>query len=69
MRLIARFPDQRQASALVDSLRNGGFDRGDMIVSDLAKEQEWNNVEDAAKGMIFMKSGRDGLGEFETLTL
>lgn len=65
MRLVARFPDQRQVSALVDSLRNGGFDRKDMIISDLAEEQKWNNVEDAAKETIFIKSERDGLGEIE----
>lgn len=66
MRLIARLPDQRQVGALVDSLRNIGFDRKDMIISDLAQEQEFNNVEDAAKEMIFIKSERDGLGEIET---
>ena len=65
MRLIARIPDKRQVSALVDSLRNIGFDRGDMIISDLAGESEYTSVEEAAKDMIFTKSERDGLGEYE----
>lgn len=38
MRLIARLPDQDQVGALVDSLKNAGFDRVDMIISDMDKE-------------------------------
>ena len=68
MRIIGRFPDERQVGFVVDSLKNGGFDRGDMIISNLAEEQHWNNVEDAAREMIFIKSERDGLGEYETFT-
>ncbi len=66
MRIVARFPDQHQASALIDSLRNAGFDRKDMIVSDLAKEPVWNTTEEAAQEMTFIKSEREGLGEIET---
>ena len=66
MRLVARFPDERQASALVDSLRNVGFDRKDMIISDLAKEPTSHSIEEASREMIFIKSERDGLGEIET---
>lgn len=66
MRLIARFPDQRQVSALVDTLRNNGFDRGDMIISDMAGEQKYSSVEKATdEGMIFIKSETDGLGELK----
>jgi hypothetical protein len=66
MRLIARFPDQRQVSALVDTLRNNGYDRGDMIISDLADEQKYSSVEKATdEGVIFIKSETDGLGELE----
>ena len=68
MRLIARFLDQRQASALIDSLRNVGLDRKDMIVSSLAKEQEFHNIKAAAENMIFIKSEREGLGELVTFT-
>lgn len=66
MRLVARFPDRRQASALIDTLKNNGFDRKDMIVSDLAKEQEYTTVEEAAEEITFIKTERDGLGEIET---
>lgn len=38
MRIAGRFPDQHQVSAAVDSLRNLGLDRKDMIISDVAKE-------------------------------
>ncbi|MGE5631543.1 MAG: hypothetical protein ACM3TR_10655 [Caulobacteraceae bacterium] len=66
MRLIARFPDERQIGELVDSLRNAGFDRKDMIISDLAKEQKWDTVEEAAEEISFIKTERKGLGEIET---
>ncbi|MBC9784612.1 hypothetical protein H1S01_08820 [Heliobacterium chlorum] len=66
MRLIARFMNKEQVSALVDSLRNAGFDRKDMIISDLWEEQKWENFEDAAKEVAFIKMERDGLGEVET---
>lgn len=65
MRLIARFPDQRQVGALVDSLRNAGFDRKDMIISDLADTHTFNTVEEAAEEISFIKSERNGLGEIE----
>jgi hypothetical protein len=66
MRLIARMPDQRQVGALVDSLRNIGLDRKDMVISDMAEEQKYSNVEEATDaGMIFVKSEREGLGEME----
>lgn len=66
MRIIGRFPNEKQVSALVDSLRNIGLDRKDMIISDMAKEQKFLTVEDAAKDMIFLKSERDGLDDIET---
>lgn len=66
MRLIARFPEQRQASALIDSLRNVGLDRKDMIVSDLAKEQKFSSFDEAAEEVIFIKTEREGLGELGT---
>lgn len=53
-------------SAAVDSLRNIGLDRKDMIISDLAEDQKYRTVEEAAENMIFIKSEREGLGEFQT---
>lgn len=67
MRLIARFPDQRQVSALVDSLRNIGFDRGDMIIGDLADEPRYDSVEEATEeGISMVKTERDGLNDTGT---
>lgn len=66
MRLIARLPDEKQVSALVDSLRNIGIDRRDLIISNLADEQKFQTVDDASKDMIFIKSERDGYDEIET---
>lgn len=66
MRLIARFPDQRQVGALVDSLKNAGFDRKDMIISDLADTQVFRTTEEAAEEISFIKTERNGLGEIET---
>lgn len=66
LRLIARFPDIKQASAVVDTLKKAGFDRKDMIISDLAKEQKYNSTEEASEDITFIKTERDGLGEYET---
>ena len=66
MRLIARFRDQHLVSSLVDTLRNEGFDRKDMIISDLAEKQKFRTVEEAAQEMIFVQSEREGLGEIGT---
>jgi len=66
LRLIARLPDEKQVSALVDSLRNMGIDRRDLILSNLADEQKFQTVDDASKDMIFIKSERDGYDEIET---
>jgi hypothetical protein len=66
MRIVAVFPDQRQVGGFVDSLRNIGLDRKDMIISDFKKEQEYTNIEDAAKEIIFIKSEREGLNELGT---
>lgn len=63
MRLIAVMPDQTQVSFLVDSLRNIGFDRDEMIISDLADEQTLSGPEDAADELAFLKTEREGLWE------
>ncbi len=67
MRLIARLPDERQASALLDSLRNAGFDRDDMIVSNPADEKEFHSVEEATElGISMIKTERNGLNDTGT---
>ncbi|MCX7747917.1 MAG: hypothetical protein N2645_13670 [Clostridia bacterium] len=66
MRLVARIPDQRQVGALVDSLKNIGLQRSDMVISDLAEVQEYGSVEEAIDAGISMtKTERDGLGELK----
>lgn len=39
-RVIGVFPRQQLAGGLVDSLRNEGFDRKGMIISDIVKSEE-----------------------------
>ena len=63
MRIIARMPSQDQVSALVDSLRNIGYDRADMIISNIGDEQKWDTPEQAAEEVSFIKTERDGLWE------
>ncbi|MGE4283663.1 MAG: hypothetical protein AB7G87_08075 [Clostridia bacterium] len=67
MRLIARLPIEEQVSSLVDSLRNIGFDRGDMIISNLADEQSFDSVEQATEaGVSMIKTERNGLNDTGT---
>lgn len=69
MRLIARMPDQQQVGALLDSLKNIGIDRSDMIVSDMAKEQEFDSVEEATeKGISMIKTERNSLNDVRPFT-
>ncbi|MCL6478400.1 MAG: hypothetical protein K6T65_08280 [Peptococcaceae bacterium] len=65
MRIIALMPDEDQVGFLVDSLRNAGFDRKDIIISDLAKaaEERLRNPEEAADEIAFIKTERDELWE------
>ena len=65
MRLIALMPNEGQVGFLVDSLRNAGFDRKDMIISDLAKAREERNrdPEEFADEIAFTKTERDELWE------
>ncbi|MEW6424193.1 MAG: hypothetical protein AB1523_05515 [Bacillota bacterium] len=65
MRLIARLPDKRQVGFLVDTLRNHGFDRQDMIIADLAgaEEQQRDDPEEIADEIAFIETEREGLWE------
>lgn len=51
MRLIARFPNKEQVGSLVDTLKQAGFDRGDMVIGDLEEEQKWESFEEAASAL------------------
>lgn len=65
MRLIARMPRKEQIGFLVDSLREAGFDRKDMIIRDLAdaEKQRQDDPEEIADELAFIKTERDGLWE------
>jgi molybdopterin-guanine dinucleotide biosynthesis protein A len=65
MRLIALIPDQRQVGSLIDTLRNNGFDRKDMIVSNLT-DDALGKSKNAADDIAFIKSEREGFGETES---
>ncbi|MGE5370423.1 MAG: hypothetical protein ACM3QZ_00405 [Solirubrobacterales bacterium] len=49
MRIIGRFPADEQIGAVVDSLRNAGFDRKELIISDMTKTPAWRTVEEATE--------------------
>ncbi|MGE5418212.1 MAG: hypothetical protein ACM3UZ_15850 [Acidobacteriota bacterium] len=62
MRLIARMVDRDQIGALVDSLKNAGFDRDDMVISDLEKELPWKTTDDALNDIALVKTEVDSIG-------
>ena len=54
MRLTAVLPYESQVSALTDSLRNAGYDRNDMVISNIADEERYRNVEEATEAGVSM---------------
>ena len=63
MRLTAIMPVRDQVGFLVDGLKNAGFDRKDMIITDLGdvdnhKDDSPNEV---AEALAFVKTENDGL--------
>lgn len=63
MRIIARMPAEDQVGFLVDTLKNIGYDRKDMIISNIAKEQQWATPLQAAENVTLIKSERDSLND------
>lgn len=61
MRVIGIFSREEQASAAIDSLKNMGFDRKDMIVSDTNKFFDEDRRDPAM--VTDIKTEREGLGE------
>lgn len=61
MRLIARFPNREQVGWLVDTLRNAGFDRKDMVISDLEEEAKWDSLKDALQTEALIQSEGESL--------
>ncbi|MFZ5642646.1 MAG: hypothetical protein ACOY46_03515 [Bacillota bacterium] len=65
MRLVALMPNEGQVGFLVDSLRNAGFNRKDLIISDLAKarDERIRDPEEYADEIAYIKTERDELWE------
>lgn len=64
-RIIGILPNQQQVGALIDSLRAAGFDRKDMIISDLSKS--FRGRRDPGE-MPYLKTEREGLWEMGAYT-
>lgn len=64
MRVAGRFENIKQVNMAVDSLRNIGLDRKDMIISNLAREEKFKSMEDASKEIILTKTERDSIGNY-----
>lgn len=63
MRLTAIMPNKKQVGFLVDSLGNAGFDRKDMIITDLADvdNRRDDSPNELAGEVAFIKTENDGL--------
>ncbi|MTI85522.1 MAG: hypothetical protein FH756_16910 [Firmicutes bacterium] len=63
MRLTAIMPRKDQVGFLVDSLKNAGFDRKDMITTDLGDvdNHEDDSPNEVAEALAFVKTENDGL--------
>lgn len=59
MRLVAIMPRSEQVGFLVDSLRNAGFDRKDMVITDLAEGREHDTR--AGEKLAYIQTERDEL--------
>lgn len=64
MRIIGVFERENQIGGLVDSLKNAGIDRDDMIISDKPKTNNRNSALDK----VYIKSETDSLASLSTLS-
>ncbi|WP_432401355.1 hypothetical protein [Wukongibacter sp. M2B1] len=64
MRLIGVFERENQIGGLVDSLKNDGIDRSDIIISDKPK----TNNRHSALDEVYIKSESDSLRGISTLS-
>lgn len=64
MRIIGVFPSQEQVGGFIDSLKNYGFDRKDIIVSNVNK----TNYRDSALDNVYIKTETDSLTSLATLS-
>lgn len=59
MRIAGRFENQNQIGSVVDSLKNLGLNRNDMIIIDLAKEPV--TTEQRLRDQIMVQSAQDSI--------
>ncbi len=64
MRIIGVFPRDDQVGAVVDSLKNAGFDRKDMIISDIGKTPKRHSTMDD----VYIKTESESLQELPSLS-
>ncbi|SHK40192.1 hypothetical protein [Paramaledivibacter caminithermalis] len=64
MRIIGIFEKENQIGGLVDSLRNVGIDRNDLVISDKPK----TNSRNSALDKVYIKSEADSLSSLSTLS-
>lgn len=64
MRVIGILPNKEQVGALIDSLRVSGFEREDMIISEMEKSYTERGGEDN----IFIKNENDSLNKQDPYT-
>lgn len=65
MRLIAVMPDQNQASALIDSLRQIGLDRQDLIVSNIGEKPLPLPPEKAVQDVTWVQTETERLADLQ----
>lgn len=63
MRIIGILPSREQVGGLVDSLRNAGFDRKDMIISKMEKSEPPDPVD-----VAYVKTENDSLTDLGPYT-
>jgi hypothetical protein len=66
MRVIGKFRDGRDVNGLVDSLRNIGLDRKDMIISNTSADEQYDTLEGAARETILIKNETDSVNDMES---
>lgn len=66
MRVIGKFRDGRDVSGLVDSLRNIGLDRKDMIISNTSADEQYDTAEGEARQTVLIKNETDSINDRES---
>ncbi|WP_026486579.1 hypothetical protein [Caldanaerobius polysaccharolyticus] len=64
MRITAVLPTQEQVGALIDNLKNIGYDRRDLIIADVNNEGDYREPNDRGS-IVDLQTEREGLGEKE----